>query len=486
MRTRRPTALLTVLATSIGAVLALHGPAGASAEHHPRAGAGGPWTKVSTGVVDALSEITTVRTADGALHAVYATRVGSSDRYEHARLSAAGSVTGRNAVLSPWATLVGDPELVSAPDGGLRLVFSGLQDADTANFYSQGYAYSASATATGATWTLRPEALTRSTSAYSGYGLAATLLSDGTPVTASVLDDGVVHRAGAISATDPMTVQAAAADSAFALPACCGYDLSMVSAHGRTWLAWYANGGTPASNGVFVRQVYPALGPVSKVPGSSVGASSIDPGQRVALVARPDGSVVLAYLVGYPVARGVGLWRVGAPSAKVVAAGRGATRVALSVGATGRLWLAWADREGGVFAARSAVTGLTLGAPRFWGRPHHASPVRALTVDGALARGTVLAQSASSVWARQVLPGLTVSASPLVWKRTSRRAVVFIASDAGARVAGVRIAGGGRSCTTRATGRCAVVYPPSRRARTVVVTARKRGYAPAVLHLRPR
>ena len=136
---------------------------------------------MSSGSVDALSEITVARTSDGVLHAVYSQDVGSSDEYEHAAISTSGSVLSRSKPVGTWGALIHNPKLMRSTTGGLRLVFSGLQDTNSANFYSHGYAYDTIGDISGASWTLQPRALTKFGYAYSGYGVGATTLSNGTP-----------------------------------------------------------------------------------------------------------------------------------------------------------------------------------------------------------------------------------------------------------------------------------------------------------------
>lgn len=464
--------------------------AGATPEQAPPAPrAASAWTKVSTGTVDSLSEVTAARTSDGVLHLVYATEVGTDAAYQRTSLSTTGAVVGRGSVLGgPWASLVHNPQLLRTGDDDLRLVFSGLQDTDTSNFFSDGRMYEATSDASAASWTLEPRALTKVKVAYAGYGTGATTLLDGTPVSATQLNSEIYHRVGSIDSTDDGVLEAAPDDGSFTLPGCCGYEAQLVNAGDDTvWLAWYANGSTPAGNGTFVRQIHPTVGEVMKVPGSSVGASSLDPGQRVAMTARADGSVWLAYLSGYPVSTGVGLWRVGAPKATVVRAARGASRVALDANPSGRMWLAWTvgSSERPAYALRTSATGLRLGAVQRLGAVKGSEAVFALTVDASLAQATVLATADEAVWAQLVKPGLSLGASPRSWRPGQRTRVTFTAEDAGDPVAGVRVSGGGESCRTNAAGTCRVTYGP-RPAGTVKATGRKAGYGSAKVVLRVR
>ena len=252
------------------------------------------WTQVSSGVVDMLSEITTARTADGVLHAIYTQDRGTAAGFEHAAISSTGSVLARNDILGTWGALGYKPKVLLTPTGGLRLVFTGLQDTDSNNFYSGGYAHDTISDASGASWTLQPRALTKSSSAYAAYGNGATSLADGTPVTAATLNSTISYRIGTIDTTDKSVVLNAADDAHYESAGCCLYNTQLVNSDGAIWMAWYANGSTEATNGVFAQQIHPSLGPVLKAPNSSTNASSADPDQTIAMVARPGGGVVKA------------------------------------------------------------------------------------------------------------------------------------------------------------------------------------------------
>lgn len=480
MRAIRPAALLTTLL--LPAVLLATTPSqgatpGSPGGESPRKAPG--WTKVSTGTVDSLTEITTLRTADGVLHAVYAQDTGNTSNYEHTTLSTTGAVTGRSDVLGSWSGLVSKPKLLPTPTGGLRLVFSGLQDANTNNFYSNGYAYDTVSDASGTAWTLQPRALTKSSAAYSGYGIGATLLSNGTPVTAGALNSEIFYRVGDIPTTDPGVLATYPTDSSYVGSSCCLYETQLVNSGDNIWMAWYANGSSEATNGTFVQQIYPTTGPVIKAPGSSVGTDSLNPGQTVAMVARPGGGVVLAYQLGYPTATSIGLWQVGSSSAVKVPNSQGADQVALSAGASGRMWLAW-RADNSVSAVRTSVTGFGLGAVQDLGAPAGDSELRSIAVDASLNQGTVMINdvASSSVYSIMVNPGLSLKAKPGSIRAGKAKKVTFKVTDAGAAVAGVKVKGGGESCTTNASGVCKSTYKVSKPGKLKVL-ATKSGYGQA-------
>ncbi len=449
--------------------------------------AGGGWTRVSTGPVDTLSEITAQRTGDGVLHTVYVQDVGTSDSYEHSTLSTTGSVLGHSNVLGTWGALVHNPELLTTAAGGLRLVFSGLQDTDTANFYSHGYAYDTVSDASGAAWGLQPHALTKFGAAYSGYGLGATTLSNGTPVTAGTLNSSISYRVGDIATTDQGTVSAAPEDGVYTSPACCLYDTQLVNSGDSVWMAWYANGGSDATSGVFVQQVHPSAGPVLKAPGSSVGGDALSSDQAVAMVARPGGGVVLAYKLGYPTTTAIGLWQVGTSKVVKVPGSKGADLVSLATGTTGRMWLAWATDGNRAYALRTSPTGFGLGAVQDLGSPARSSEIWAITVDASLNQGTVLVNDTTSqtVFSRQVNPGLSLRAKPGKVRAGKATDVTVTVTDAGAGVAGAKVKGGGDSCTTKASGRCTLTIKAGKPGKvSLKATANGYGFAKETLKVK--
>ncbi len=484
-RTRVPVLLAAIglaaaaLAPTAG-VSAVDSGGGRGAGDHRAAQAGGGWTKVSTGPVDTLSEITLQRTADGLLHSVYSQDVGSSYSYEHSTLSTSGSVTGHSNVLGTWSALVDNPKLLATASGGLRLVFSGLQDADSTNFYSHGYAYDTVSDSSGAAWAVQPHALTKFGGVYSGYGVGATTLSNGTPVTAGTLNSDISYRVGDIATTDQNVVTNATADTVYTSASCCLYDTQLVNSGDAVWMAWYANGSSEATNGTFVQQVYPAAGPVLKAPGSSNGTDSLSADQTIAMVARPGGGVVLAYKMGYPTTTSIGLWQVGAPKAVKVPGSKGADRVALSTGVTGRMWLAWSTDGSRAYALRTSPTGFRLGAVQSLAAPTRSSAMWSIAVDASLNQGTVVVNdtTSQSIYSVLVNPGLSLKAKPGKVTVGKAAQVTVTTTDAGAGIAGVKVKGGGDSCTTKASGKCTLSIKAGKPGK-VSVKATKNGYGAA-------
>jgi hypothetical protein len=435
-------------------------------------GAPGKWTQISTGGSGITYHSSLRRTADGVLHVLYPKGVGNADQLGQVAISGAGAVVGQNDVFSsPWAVIDSKPALIGTADGGLRAVFGGMQT--TPGFWDDGRMYTATAPAPGTPWTVPTEAVGESTSAVDSYGTAATTLADGTPIAAYPLNSTITWHVGT----------APGADQTFTVDGCCAYDLAMVRDGDNVWLGWYGNGGTAATNGTFVRQIYPTLGPIAKAPGSSVGADSLPTG-RVALAARSGGGVFAAYCVGYPNCDHVALWNVGTGKVSKVPASRYVAYIALSPGPSGRLWLSWSDNIPAVKAVRTGRNGSGFTPVRTVGMPAGKASVYDLSLEGSTGRGDIVIQVGDGFWHTQVVSGLTLKAKPGAIKHGKRQKVTFTVTDAGDKVGGAKVKVGARKCTTKAGGRCTIVFPRSTKAGKLSVRASHSGYAGALIRLR--
>lgn len=441
----------------------------------PTAGRPGRGRRISTGTVGILDQSSLYRTSDGVLHVVYSKEVGSAGQLAHTSLTTGGTQGATTTILpSAWATMDTSPILMGDGSGGLRVVFGGLRDVNP-GFYSDGRMYTATAGSDGASWTLSNQAVGISHSAYGSYGTAGTTLADGTPVAAFPLNSDLTWHVGTGSG----------ADSSYTAPACCLYDATMVNDGGNVWVAWYANGGSAATNGVFVKQILPSVGSTLKAPGSSVGADSLPTG-RVALAARSGGGVDAAYCSGYPTCNHITVWQVGTATTATVPSSRYADNIALSPGPGGRLWVAWSDNLPRVKAVRTGVGNLTMGAVRSVGRPTGTSSIYTVAIEGSSARGDVVANIGNGIWHTQVLAGLTLRAKPKAWTHGTAKQVQLTVTDAGAAVAGAKVAVGSKHCTTKATGRCTLSFAASYPKGRHTAKATKSGYAPGTAVLKVR
>lgn len=475
MPLRTPLAIVASAATAV-ALLAAPTSAGAAPDGGgtpPPSRATGSWTRFTTGQVDNIAEAGLLRTADGVLHVVYPRGGSSTDDIAFANISAQGKVVASGTAVAGWASLPQDPKLVPTADGGIRLVFGGLQDTDVANPYSSGQMFSAIAPSSGTAWTLQPGALTQSGYAYGSYGTGATTLADGTPVVAFPLNSGLTWNAGG-----------APTDAGSAFPECCLYHVSLARSGDSVWSAFYANGSAEANQGIFVKQLLPAEGPAIKAPGSTTGGDSVSAGQAVPLLTLPDGRLVTAYCVGYPTCKRIALWVLGDARAISVPASRDARELAVAMEPGGRLWVAWSTGSGRVRFARSASYGAAFGAVTTI-RPPQGATVYSLAMSAASGSADLVVGDGSSMFHRRVLPGLSLRATPATWRKSKAQRVTVTVTDAGEPIKGAKVAGGGDSCTTAATGRCELTYPAGR-AKRFTVTASKKGYGAAEVRLRRR
>lgn len=465
-------------------------PAPQSAESEAAAG----WSRISGSTPNNLSEPGTHRAGDGTLHVVHHVEQGATDNYIHSTIAPDGTPGPSHQVFTPgWGALTQDPTLLPVPGGGLRLVFSGLQDTDSGNFFSKGHVYHALSNDGGGTWTTPPEALTKGASGYSSYGTSALALPDGSPLVSVTLNQGIRVRSGVIPAA---AVDTAPPDLLLSHPACCTYSSTLVQTGGAVWLAYYANGDPDANRGVFVQQVAPAVGPLLKAPGSSATSpysGAWAPDQAVAAVARPGGGMVVAYC-GYLECGDIRLWDVASGQVRKVPATRDVNVLDLHATPSGRLWVAWTTPRGKVGAARTSPTGWTFSAATEVSLPPGEDFGYRLGLDATDARADLLLTTDREIYHRQVLPALGLAMSPAEVRLTKlRRALAgqatkvrFTVRVADERVRGarVRVRGEG-ACTTRAGGTCTLKVSPSSR-KPLRVTASKGGYVAAAARLRVR
>jgi hypothetical protein len=470
MRAVRPAALLTALL--LPAVL-ISAPPSQSTPPEPDARADSGWAKLNTKGISLINETDMLRTPDGLLHVVYAQEVGVNEEYEHTTVSTTGSVVSHSTAVSNWAALTSHPVLLPTPGGGMQIVFGGLQDTNVANPFSAGHLYRAVSDASGASWAVPGEALVRSGYGYASYGTGATLLPDGTSIQGYPLNSDFTWRIG----TTPLPVSPATpADQAFTIAGGSLLHTTLVQAGGNVWAAWYDQG---TDNGYFVRQIHPALGPVLKAPGQT--ADTLNPDQAIPMVVRPDGSIVMAYCIGYPTCSSVGLWELGTSTVHKVPGSKGADAITMDTGPTGRLWVAWVADE--IVATRSSASGFSFGALRRAGKPDRDLSIYRLQVEASRGEASLVANDGEGIYHRQLQPGLALKAKPGKWDGDKSKKVTFVVTDAAAPLAGVKVKGGGEKCTTNVKGKCSVTYPPRKPGR-IKVTAKLSGYSPAVTRLK--
>jgi hypothetical protein len=456
----RHRALSVIAAVSVLGIALVLGGAAPS-----QAGPPGKWTVISGGGVTNIDEPGMYRTADGALH-VAMMRGSTTDSIDIAHISATGKLQGRQAVIDGWSSLTEDPDLVAAPGGGIRMVFGGIRTTTNGEPYTQGYLYQAGSDPSGTAWTLAPDtqpALAH-TSGYASYGTGATSLADGTLVTAYPLNSTIYFQVGA------------GAVQSFDVPECCAYDMAVASDGVNAWASWYGNGGSGGNEGTLVRQIHPTLGPIQQAPQSVSGGDSLGTSQAVAMVSTSNG-VFLAYLKGYPTAKAVVLWKLGTSIVKTVPGSEGASHVAMGAGPGGRLWLAWDTPSDDIRAVRTSTSGLKFGAVRDVSTPG-SSTVYGVNIEGSSGTADIVFNDATRIWHTQVIPGLTLKASPSKWNGDKAVEVKFKVTDAGQAIAGAKVKALGETCTTAANGVCKIDFPKLGKG-SYQVKATLEDYAPA-------
>jgi hypothetical protein len=228
------------------------------------------------------------------------------------------------------------------PNGkGLRLVLLGNQTTNASDFFSRGAVYTETS-GNGSTWSLVHGSMAAHT--VLNLGLAATSEANGTPVAAFGLNNSLYYHEG----VDP-NAPAAGSDGLITGPAGTGSETPALAKdkNGSIWLAWFQLFGS--NQGYFVSQILPSKSAhPAKAPQSGGGAlADNEPRQQVALTARSNGGVYLAYCspTKSKECAHIDLWKVGAAKPLVVpgSATGNAGRVALDAGPGGRLTIAWFD-----------------------------------------------------------------------------------------------------------------------------------------------
>lgn len=466
--------LLVALAAGLGLAVPaalLTGPSPAAPAEPESLGAPGSWTKVTTGEVSSLAEPGLYRTADQVLHIVYSRQGTSSDELAFTNVSPAGESVATGVAVGGWASLPQDPKIVETPGGGMRVVFGGIRTISGGDPYGTGQMFSATSDAVGTAWTLETGALTESHSASASYGTGATTLADGTPVVSFPLNSTLTWNVGG------------GLDSTYTIDSCCTYATTLARDGDAVWLAYAGNGETPATAGIFVKQLLPTVGDTIKAPRSSEGTDNLTPSQATAFVARPGGGLYAAYCIGYPTCDKIGLWQPGADKPVVVPGSKGAHDVALSTGPGGRLWIAWTTYDR-VKLVHTSTAGLTFGPVRTLKPPKAADSLYGISIAGSDGSADVLINNGSALYHQLVLPRLTLKASPKTWPRQTKQKVTFTVTDAGSPVGGAKVTAAGKSCTSAVgTGRCSIKFPPMGKKR-FTATARADGYAAGKVRLR--
>jgi hypothetical protein len=402
----------------------------------------------------------------------------SEDAYVTAAVDGTGAVALGATPMWSWQTLTENPSLISV--GGQHfLSFSGLNPGRTG---AQYFATAPDFTS----WTVSSGSMSETQSAYASYGSDA-IDNAGTPVWVGNAGSstGIRWHVG----TSDSSPAPPGSDQSYKLAGCCTYDAAAArdEATGIVYAAFYSNASATTENGIQVGQILPASAGWGQAPGSlkvtDGRASSLDPGQRIAMVSRPGGGVYLAYVMGYPTADGIRILNAATGGTLDIGGSKGAQHVAMSAEPDGRLWVTW-HRGTRVYAVHTNPAVTQLGAIGSWGAPPGTSTLwkseAAGTAGGVSLVYTATTQNAINVWHRLVNRTLSVKAAPTKVKRGAN--VKVTVTDAGDAVAGAKVKIGSKTGTTNSAGKVTIKAPSAKGSKKVVAT--KGGYNPGVTVIR--
>jgi len=421
--------------------------------------AGGPpgqWTRLPGTVVN-FAQPGLARTSDGALHVVFTRKNGTKSEIAHATVSAAGAVGSITVALGNWSSM-SHPDLVRLPDGSLRVFFGGIRS--TSPGETNNALNTATAPASGASWTLQPGKAAQATYAYATTYAGADVAKSGTPISTWAGSPGLGFHYG----VDPKD-----ADGKIPQSGCCLYhpDIGVDSASGAAWIGFSSN--ESASPGLFVNAIEPSgqKGGRKLAPGSVTGKSFRLEQSRTPITGRIGAAgVYLAYTQGYPTAKTLALWRVDTAKPQIVIKADRAEHAVAAAAPEGRLWLVW-ERSGTIYATRTNKAATKPGAVSTLGAPGSKS-IYELDGEGSGGPLDLFVNDGQALWHQQVLPKLSLSG------KRAGKTIVFTVTDAGDPVVGAKVKAGGKTLTSAANGRAVLAKAPAGR---VKASATKAGYA---------
>jgi hypothetical protein len=473
---------LAVAATAVGGLVGALVLAPAVGAH---AGSPGRWTTLSTGTMSNIDRADLARTPDGRLQVAYSYRTATSeDQIGHLALTPSGATAIATHPVAPTlGSLVNDPQVVQGPGAELRLVYSGIGTGFAGELFS-------SVSLDGGSSFGAPGRIGTEKTAYASSGTSAVVAGGELWSSWSTTDRVYLHRGISDAVPDTSFDNVATPGGSV----CCAYFNTLARDAGdeSVWLAWYSNS---SQQGTFVRQVSPTLGAVAKVPGSTTQfggtTNSLSPDQGVALTGRNGAAGTYAAICkGYPTCASVALWKVGSSSALTVPGSKDAKKIGIAAAPGGRLWVFWwTSGTRTIKAVRTNPAATKFGAVRSVALPATGT-VWNTVGDAAHGRLDLVANfdPDSSGGPRlvhtQVLPGLTLAASPHKWDNASSKAVTFTVTDAGGPVRGAKVKVGTHSATTDAKGRATLTFPAGFGTGKKKAVASRTGYARGVTRLR--
>ena len=151
----------------------------------------------------------------------------------------------------------------------------------------------------------------------------------------------------------------------------------------------------------------------------------------------------------------------------------------MSPGPAGRLWIAWlGSGRHTVFATRTGPGAHAFGAVRAMRGPGHHPSMDGLVVEGSRARLDVVLYD-EFFFHTQILPGLSLRASPSRFGDLTSHTVTFTVLDAGVPVEDALIRVAGHIARTNVAGVAAILFRSGFPTGSYIATASKGGYASA-------
>lgn len=445
----------------------------------------GTWTKISRFAGNGSFEPGLLRTKDRRLHVVWPFGRNGKWGLGYSTISKSGAVVDTGNILSSWLSLQTTPKLVRYGNG-VRLVFNGGEDTNPGNPFGLGARYTQTSP-DGAKWKLVNGSLSSHT--VFNTSLAATTQADGTPVSAEGLNANLWYHVGVDSATPSGTADTLVTNpTAFALTHAA---LVRDNKSNAIYLGWYQSGSTKGT-GYYVKRILPASSPAKMAPRSSgQGLPDNSPRQGVALAARAGGGVYLAFCQPSKTLQcaRVNLWKVGSRKVRAVpGSGTGsAIQVSLSAGRGGRLVVGWFDNARKVVRVVRTNTRVTaFGVVRTIKPPVKASDLvffDGLFTESSSGRIDVVANvqrfsggAPTAFYHTQVLPGLSLRATPNSVRHGHPTRVTLRVTDAGQAVAGAKVRLLGHTAKTGRQGRVSILVRASTPKGHYRAVATKPGY----------
>ncbi|WP_104106972.1 hypothetical protein [Nocardioides sp. 616] len=458
-----------VAPASVASAAAASGEAGADPSPVVARASVGGWSKLSTAEARITSPVAMHRSPDGNLHTLHAQKFPSGNHaYVHSLLSPEGSVVRQTPLPMDDSGLGAQPTLQATPTGGLRVVFTSL---DPSSDLRRGRLAQATSEDSGATWTIREEALSRDSTTWSDSGLDATYLPDGTTVQAWSHLSGITWRTGTITGrvSDALADQVAGPG---------GYRVALNRVGDSVLAAWQSHdGGTTPDPAIRVRQIWPTVGAAVTAPDSAQGWAT----SRVPFVSRAaDGTSWVAY--NTRARTGLAVWRPGTAKPVKVARKTHSSEYDLAAAPDGRLWASWTGGAG-TFVAHTGPKGTGFSAPRRIKAPAGVSTVYKIQVDAAAGGADLAIVTEDGVHHTRVLPALTAKAKPGRLGARRAKKVTFTVTDGSDRLAGALVRAGGKKCLTSSKGVCKIKLSP-RRAGKVKARITRTGFAAASVTLK--